>query len=190
MKHLLLTLPIIFLAACASRTPKKIVIVPAAMPSSPVDALESVRRPEEIRQYRLGRYVDPGSRLVLHEAHPVYRIEKAAGWNLRPDGSGKPARVPPNVSVSSDSPDDAVVAEINKQKLATKAFTEQTTTLNQRLAGLAESVTQTQRIAEQQLLQQRDIAALKSRLNAVEKERAAIPASTASKPPAAKEENW
>ncbi|MGB8168126.1 MAG: hypothetical protein WCF18_11585 [Chthoniobacteraceae bacterium] len=190
MKHLLLTLPIILFAACASRAPKKIVIVPAAVPSRSVDELESVRRAEQVRQYRFGRYVDPGSRLVMHEAHPVYRIERGAGWNLRPDGATPPARVLANPALASASPDDAVVAEINQQKAATKAFTEQAATLNQRLSGLTEAVVQTKRMAEQQLLQQRDIAALKSRLNAVETERAATPSNAASKTPAATEEKW
>jgi len=189
MKRLLLTLPLILLAACASRPPKKIVVVPAFAPSTSVDEA-TVRRPEEVRQYRFGRYVDPGSRLVMHEAHPVYRIERTAGWNLRPDGSSKSTRALASVPVISTSPDDAVVAEINKQKAATKAFTEQATNLNQRLTGLTEAVVQTKKVAEQQLLQQRDIAALKSRLNAVEKERAATPSNAASKTPAATEEKW
>ncbi|MBC8166509.1 MAG: hypothetical protein H7Y20_11640 [Bryobacteraceae bacterium] len=189
MKRLLLTLPVILLAACASRTPRKIVVVPAFAPSSSVDEA-TVRRPEEVRQYRFGRYVDPGSRLVMHEAHPVYRIERTAGWNLRPDGSTKSTPALATAPVTSTSPDDAVVAEINKQKAATKAFTEQAVTLNLRLSGLTEAVTQTKKMAEQQLLQQRDIAALKSRLNAVETERAATPSNAASKTPAATEEKW
>ena len=169
MKHLLLTLPVILFAACASRTPKKIVIVPAAVPSRSVDELESVRRPEQVRQYRFGRYVDPGSRLVMHEAHPVYRIEKIGWLESAPgriDSSPRehsPARQSLRLRQTTPS-----VAEINKQKAATKAFTEQATTLNQRLTGLTEAVVQTKKMAEQQLLQQRDIAALKSRLNAVE----------------------
>jgi len=189
MKRLLLTLPVILLAACASRTPKKIVVVPAFAPSISVDEA-TVRRPEEVRQYRFGRYVEPGSRLVMHEAHPVYRIERTAGWNLRPDGSTKSTSALATAPVASTSPDDAVVAEINKQKAATKAFTEQATTLNQRLSGLTDAVTQTKKMAEQQLLQQRDIVALKGRLNAVETERAATPTNAASKTPAATEEKW
>ena len=190
MKLLFLTLPIILLAACASRTPKKIVIVPALMPSRPADDLASIRRAEEVREYRLGRYVDPGSRFVMHEAHPVYRIERSAGWNLRPDGSNQSTRTLASPAVASTFPGDAVVAEINKQKVATKTLTEQAATLNQRLTGLTEAVTQTRQMAEQQLLQQRDIAALKSRLNAVEKERAEKPSTATSMTPVAKEENW
>ena len=190
MKRLLLILPVLLLPACASRTPKKIVIVPAVVPSRPVDELASVRRPEQVRQYRFGRYVDPGSRLVMHEAHPVYRIERTANWNLRPDGSSKATRALTTAPVTPTSPDDAVVAEINKQKVATKAFTEQAATLNQRLSSLTDAVTQTKKMAEQQLLQQRDIAALKSRLNAVETERAAPPSNAVSNTPAATEEKW
>ena len=187
MKRLLFILPIIFLSACASRTPKRIVVVPAVAPSRSVDEA-SVRRPEEVRQYRFGRYVDPGSRLLMHEAHPVYRIERPAAWNLRPDGASKGTRTVINPPVASASPDDATVAEINKQKAATKAFTEQAATLNQRLSGLTDAVIQTKQMAEQQLLQQRDIAVLKSRLNAAEKERAEKPANAASKMPVAVEE--
>ncbi len=189
MKRLLLILPAILLAACANRTPKKIVIVPAFGPSSPVDEA-TVRKPEEVRQYRFGRYVDPGNRQVMHEAHPVYRIERTAGWNLRPDGTSQGTRATTSPSVAAASPDDCVVAEINKQKAATKAFTEQAATLNQRLSGLTDAVVQTKQMAEQQLLQQRDIAALKNRLNAVENERAEKPTNAASKRPAAAEEKW
>ena len=69
-------------------------------------------------------------------------------------------------------------------------FTDQAATLNQRLTGLTEAVVQTKQMAEQQSLQQRDITALKSRLNAVEKECANQVANPASKTPAAAEEKW
>lgn len=191
MKRSLLVLPILLLSACANKPPKHIVIVPAVVPSRPVGELSSVRRAEEVREYRLGRYVDPSSRLVMHESHPAYRIERTASWNLRPSSTGATTRASVNAPATTAMPNDAVVAEINKQKAATKTFTEQTATLNQRLAGLADAFSQAQRLAEQQLLQQRDLAALKSRLSALEKERAAPPASTANQPPAATaEEPW
>ena len=190
MKRLALILPIVLLAACAGRTPKKIVIVPAVAPSQPVSGLAGVRRPEQVGEHRFGRYVDPGNQLVMHEAHPLYRVEKMATWNLRPDGTREPSRALAAAPLTATAPDDAVVAEINKQKAATKAFTEHAATLNQRLSGLTEAVTQTRQMAEQQLLQQRDIAALNGRLNAVEKERAEKPANAASKPPAAADEKW
>ena len=84
----------------------------------------------------------------------------------------------------------AAHVETVPQRGGPQAFTEQAATLNQRLSGLTEAVTQTKKVAEQQLLQQRDIAALRSRLNAVETERAATPSNAASKTPAATEEKW
>ena len=188
MKRLLLILPVHFSLPVRTSTPKKIVIVPAFDPQSARGRrLDSVRRPEEVREYRFGRYVDPGSRLVMHEAHPVYRIERPpveppSGWTSPTARHRCPA--------AATSPDDAVVAEINKQKAATKAFTEQAATLNQRLAGLTDAVKQTKQMAEQQLLQQRDIAALKSRLNAVERERSEKPANTSGQTPPHAEEKW
>ncbi len=189
MKPILLALTAILLAACASNPPKKIVFVPGILPDREMEGT-TVRKPEEVRQYRFGRYVDPGCRLVMHEAHPVYRIERTAGWELRPSGALQSTRTVANEVVAAAPPDDAVIAEINRQKAATKTFTEQAATLNQRLSGLTDAVVQTKQMAEQQLLQRRDIAALNSRLTAFEKERADKPANTASKPAAAPEEKW
>jgi hypothetical protein len=190
MKHLALILPVTLLAACASTTPKKVVIVPAVAAGQPVADPTNVRRAEAVTEYRFGRYVDPGDRLVMHEAHPVYRVEQTAGWNVHPQGTGVSTAVHGISAVGTTLPDDAVVAEINKQKAATRVFTEEAATLNQRLAGLSEAINQTKQIAQQELLQQRDIAALKSRLNTVETERAAkSPGATTSASDKA-EENW
>jgi hypothetical protein len=190
MKRLALILPATLLAACASSTPKKVVIVPAVAVGQHIADSTNVRRAEVVTEYRFGRYVDPGDHLVMHEAHPVYRVEQTAGWNLRPEGLGpsRPAQAVPPAGASM--PDDAVIAEINKQKATTKVFTEEAATLNQHLVGLTEAVNQTKQIAQQQLLQQRDIAALKSRLDDVEAERAGKPAPMTAKSPAGQEENW
>jgi hypothetical protein len=190
MKRLALILPATLLAACASSTPKHVVILPAISAGRPVSDSTSVRQAEAIREYRFGRYVDPGDRLVMHEAHPVYRVEQTASWNLRPASTSLPRREQAVPTVAAAMPDDAVVAEINKQKATTKVFTEEAATLNQHLSGLTEAISQEKQIAQQQLLQQRDIAALKSRLDDVEPERASKAASATNKNPAAQEENW
>jgi peptidoglycan hydrolase CwlO-like protein len=69
----------------------------------------------------------------------------------------------PNVSAN-----DAVVAEVNKQRAATRAFTEQTATLNQKLNSLGEVVGQTQEVAKQNLELKRDVAALREHLDALD----------------------
>ncbi|MDQ6911255.1 MAG: hypothetical protein M3128_00065 [Verrucomicrobiota bacterium] len=69
--------------------------------------------------------------------------------------------------MSSVSVNDAVVAEVNKQRAATRAFTEQTATLNQKLNSLGEVVGQTQEVAKQNLELKRDVAALREHLDAI-----------------------
>jgi hypothetical protein len=190
MKRLALILPATLLAACASSTPKKVVIVPAVAVGQRIADSTNIRLAEGVTEYRFGRYVDPGDHLVMHEAHPVYRVEQTAGWNLRPEGTSPSRRAQAVPAAGAVTPDDAVIAEINKQRATTKVFTEEAATLNQHLVGLTEAVNQTKQIAQQQLLQQRDIAALKSRLDDVEAERAGKPAPMSTKSPAAQEENW
>jgi len=100
----------------------------------------------------------------MHEGHPVYRIESSARWDLRPNNnSSLPRR--DIVQTSNVSTNDAVVAEVNKQRAATRAFTEQTAALNQKLNSLGEVVGQTQEVAKQNLELKRDVAALRKHLD-------------------------
>jgi len=163
MKHIL---PLVFalaLTACASRPPKAIIITPS---SRRVADASTVRLPERVREYRFGRYVDPGDPAVMHDSHPVYRVEDSAGWNLRPSPGS--ARNNTATAVVATPPEkDAALAELNKQRAATRAFTVQTTALNQRLAELAQAVGQTQEIAKQNLTLKREIVALRDRMDAL-----------------------
>jgi uncharacterized lipoprotein YmbA len=166
MKRLLL-IPIIFLTACASHSPKtNTIALPASAAGNPVDSA-ALRTDEQLKEYRFGRYVDPRDPLAMHEGHPIYRVESTARWDIRPQTA--PSISPrKTVTVSSSSTNDAVVAEVNKQRAATQAFTEQTATLNQRLNELGQAVAQTKEVAEQNLALKRDVAALRQQLDAVE----------------------
>jgi hypothetical protein len=188
MKLLFILLPAVCLAACASHPPRKIVIVPAAEPSHFVRDNASVRTPEQIREYRFGRYVDPSDRLVMHEGHPVYRIERTNAWNLRPDRNGIPTPLAESAPLAAAPVNDEVLAEINKQKAATKAFTEQAAGLNQRLTELAQALNQTGQVAKQNVLLQQSISSLKTRLDELENRIRNTPASSKPAPPP--EENW
>lgn len=163
---LLLLLPFLLLSACASHPPKKVTIVPAAPVGRPVMS-EGLRLEDQLREYRLGRYVDARDPLVMHEGHPVYRIESSARWDLRPV-RGASLRRRNAVQTPRVSANDAVVAEVNKQRAATRAFTEQTAALNQKLSELGEAVGQTQEIAKQNLALKRDVAVLRENLNALD----------------------
>ena len=184
MKHLIL-IPVLLLTACAGRAPKT-VSVPPAPAGRPVSS-DGLRSTEQLKQYRLGRYVDARDPLVMHEGHPVYRLETTARWDLRPQNSASLARrelvQPPSVSAN-----DAVVAEVNKQRAATRAFTEQTAALNQRLSQLGEAVGQTQEIAKQNLELKRDVSVLRGQLEALDT-RLRVPKPVASPSPSP-EDKW
>ncbi len=186
MKQLLL-LPLVLLAACATNAPKKITALPAVPAGRPVSA-DGLRSAEQLKQYRLGRYVDARDPLVMHEGHPVYRIETNARWDLR-TGRGAAPRGQNTVQTPSASANDAVVAEVNKQRAATRAFTEQTAALNQKLSELGEAVGQTQEIAKQNLALKRDVAVLRENLNALDAQlrQRRSPAST---PEPSPEDKW
>lgn len=184
MKQLIL-LPLLVLTACATHAHKK-TVAPASPAGRPVSS-NGLRTADQLREYRLGRYVDRRDPLVMHEGHPVYRIESSARWDLRPNNSSLPRRN--IVQTPSVSANDAVVAEVNKQRAATRAFTEQTAALNQKLNSLGEVVGQTQEVAKQNLELKRDVAALREhvdRLDTQFRERKA-PASAPSPSP---EDKW
>jgi hypothetical protein len=165
MKHLLLT-PIILFTACATHSPKANGTASAAVPmGKPVNS-DSLRTGEQLKEYRLGRYVDPRDPLAMHEAHPTYRVEAAAHWDLHP----QPETTIPQrktTTAPSVSTNDAVVAEVNKQRAATRAFTEQAATLNQKLTDLSNAVSQTEEVAKDNLSLKKDVADLREHLDAL-----------------------
>ncbi len=163
---LLLLLPLLLLAACTTTTPKKTIALAATPVGRPVSS-NGIRNGEQLQEYRLGRYVDARDPLVMHEGHPVYRVESTTRWDLRPNnGESLPRRdLVPSQTASAN---DAVVAEVNKQRIATRAFTEQTATLNQKLGELGQAVGQSEEIAKQNLELKRDVATLRAQLNSLD----------------------
>ena len=57
---------------------------------------------------------------------------------------------------------------MNKQRAATRAFTEQTAALNQKLGELSQAVGQTKEIAKQNLSLKKDVADLREHLDALD----------------------
>ena len=55
----------------------------------PADSQEKVMSNPNLRAYAIGRYVDPGLR-VMHEQHSVYRVEQRPAWNLIPQPDADP----------------------------------------------------------------------------------------------------
>ncbi len=116
--------------------------------------------------YRAARFRSwPAGR--LHEAHPIYRVESTARWDLRPQTEATVSPRQP-VAETNTPTNDAIVAEVNKQRAATRAFTEQTAALNQKLGELSQAVKQTEEIAKQNLALKHDLADLRQHLDAVD----------------------
>jgi len=120
MKYLAL-IPLVLVASCASRPKPHVVVRP--LPPPAVEPIEAVRYAEVVRAYHVGRYVDPNHPLAMHEQHPVYRVEASARWNLHL-GPLWPATTnllnPPHDAAFSPPPiNDAVIAEIGRQREAT-----------------------------------------------------------------------
>ena len=55
----------------------------------PASSQEKVMSNPNLRAYAIGRYVDPGLR-VMHEQHSVYRVEQMPAWNLIPQPDADP----------------------------------------------------------------------------------------------------
>jgi len=90
-------LPLLFLTACS--TAPKLALRP--QPPSPALDNSTVRYPEVLHSYHLGRYVDPGDDMVMHEQHTVFRVEENTHWNLHPGipGPGPASPSPTNAAL-------------------------------------------------------------------------------------------
>ena len=113
---------LVLLPSCASRpVPSTWVVETKTFPEPGAGA---IRCPDVVRAYHVGRYVDPNYPGVLHEHHPVYRVEVSSRWNLRPDVDGIESRaVAASYTDAAYVPppsNDLITAELKRQKDATE----------------------------------------------------------------------
>lgn len=172
------------LAACASRPTKAMRMSAYDVPGTtlPSEGMESVRYAENIRTYPLGRYVDPGNSRIMHERHSIYRVETTPKWNLHPN---EPVSVPlgPVVpvrdSARATSPvGDELVAELNRQKEATKTVIQGGQVVSQKLGELTTALQKTQQVAVQNAQLKQEVNSTKQRLDALEEELRKQPTTT------------
>lgn len=126
----------------------------------------------------------------MHDAHPVYRVEQTAAWNLRPGVAPSTVRSTPAAARSSNTQRDAEVAELNKQRAATRAFTEQTEALNQRLTELGKAVAQTSEVAKQNLLLKQEMESIRARLEAMQEQTRNAPPGAEPRPSTPPDDKW
>ena len=129
---LIVPVPLLVIS-CASRSTPPVTVEP--LPSVVVSPDESVRHVEVVRAYHLGRYVDPNRPGVMHEQHPVYRVEAESRWNLLPGqdypGTGTAMNPPMDPAHSPVPSNDQIAAELNRQKDATERVMREATQLAQ-----------------------------------------------------------
>ena len=79
-------LPALLLVGCASSHPTTVNVDPGPLPQKhDVPDTASVRTPEKLKAYPVGRYADPDDPEVMHEGHTVYRAETSPEWNTDPN---------------------------------------------------------------------------------------------------------
>jgi hypothetical protein len=170
-------IPLLFLSACSSSP--KLALRP--QPSSPVENA-SVRYPEVVRAYHFGRYVDPGDDLVMHEQHTVFRVEENTRWSLRTATMGGVGVSTSTMATPQDSAycplpvNDAVLAEVNAQRLATVQIMMQTRTLSAALGQFQTALAQTKTNLQETATLRAAISEMKHRLDTLESASEQLPA--------------
>ena len=175
-------IPLLLLSAC-STAPKL-----AVRPQPPSLAADTVRYPEVVRAYHFGRYVDPNDDLVMHDHHTVFRIEENTHWDLHPAIGGAEFTPPPSPRNAAFNPapvNDAVLAEVNAQKLATAQIMMQSQNLSAALGQFQWALSQARTNLQETAALRVTVSDLKHRLDALESAPAspAIPISTTNEPP-------
>ena len=128
--------PALLLMGCASSTPPTLNV--SAGPLSQKHGLSdpaSVRTPEQLKAYPVGRYEDPNDPDVMHEGHTVYRAETSPDWNTDPN---EPTSLPlgPGEMATADPAQQhtALTAELEQRLKQEDQLLQTTYEQNQRLA--------------------------------------------------------
>lgn len=164
MKRLL---PLFILCAmgCARHKPTgHIALHPTFEPSG-------VRLPEVIQAYHVGRQVDNQGH--LHEAHPLYRIEAQARWDLRPGGYSKaviPRPMAPDAAFSPAPLNDDIIAELRRQQDYTERVLWEATQLAKSYDQLQPVITDMARVAKEHAFMGSSLRLLQERQTKLEED--------------------
>ena len=175
-------IPLLFLSACS--TAPKLALHPQQSP--PMDNA-AVRYPEVVRAYHVGRYVDPNDDLVMHEQHAIYRVEENTRWNFHPGLADDylPALPPRDAAFAPAPVNDAILAEVNSQRLATTQIMMQARTLSAALSQFQTALQQTKTNFQETVILRATVNDMKQRLDALQsaqEQQPATPISTTNGP--------
>ncbi|HKW30562.1 MAG TPA: hypothetical protein VJT54_14595 [Verrucomicrobiae bacterium] len=176
-------IPLLFLSAC-STTPK-LTLRPQQPPATNADG---IRYPEVFHTYHVGRYADPNDDLIMHEQHVVYRVEENTRWDFHPGpADGNLPALPSRDAAFAPAPvNDAILAEVNSQRLATTEIMMQARTLSAALAQFQTALQQTKTNFQETARLRVTVNDMKQRLDALESAQVQSPAtnlSTTNEPP-------
>jgi hypothetical protein len=158
-------IPLLFLSAC-STTPK--LVLRPQQPSA-TDAT-GIRYPEVLHAYHIGRYADPNDDSLMHEQHVVYRVEDNTRWNFHPGpADGNIPALPSRDAAFAPTPvNDAILAEVNSQRLATTQIMMQARTLSAALAQFQTALSQTKTNLQETARLRASVNEMKQRLDTLE----------------------
>ena len=170
-------IPLLFLSAC-STTPK-LVLRPQQPPAT--DAA-GIRYPEVLHAYHIGRYADPNDDSLMHEQHVVYRVEDNTRWNFHPGpADGNIPALPARDAAFAPTPvNDAILAEVNSQRLATTEIMMQARILSAALAQFQTVLQQTRTNLQETVILRATVNQMKQRLYALESAQVQSPATSLS----------
>src|SRR5688572_15292355 len=168
----ILVLPILVFASCVSRQTPEVTITP--QPTPIIDQIDSVRLAETVRAYHIGRYADPNHAEVMHEEHPIYRIEAHGRWNLKPGRSSTRAvnvfGLPRDAAFSPAPTNDLLIAELNRQKDATERVMEEAARLGRSNDQLQKALTEMSSLVKSHLSITSRLSTTEQRIDLFEKE--------------------
>ena len=167
-------IPLLFLSACSSTTPK---LTLNPLPT-PLENTDGIRYPEILHAYHVGRYADPNDDLIMHEQHVVYRVEENTRWDFHPDpADGNLPALPSRDAAFAPAPvNDAILAEVNSQRLATTQIMMQARTLSSALAQFQAALQQTKTNFQETALLRVTVNEMQKRLDVLATAQAQPPA--------------
>jgi hypothetical protein len=128
--------PALLLVGCASSNPPTLNVGAGPLPQKHnVSDPASVRTPDQVKAYPVGRYEDPNDPDIMHEGHTVYRDESSPDWNTDPN---EPTSLPlgPGEMATADPAQEhtALTAELEQRLKQEDQLLQTTYEQNERLA--------------------------------------------------------
>lgn len=144
---------------------------PVSVAAQPLTAsqLTNVWLPDQVVPYAVGRSVDPRNRDIVHEAHTIFRREQTSRPNLAPPVA---LVLPtPGNPVAQDATmllRDALTAELNEQRAASKTLIRQAESVSDLLRNLDARTKEFRDVVQEAARLRTQLQSLSNRLTTVE----------------------